>query len=75
MIRRRMRGKILIEQQKSSKFRDLDFSFKEDKLKNFDYMDIVFALKRVRIYPRKIDIYPAEILNLKDLDLLILYDI
>lgn len=70
-----MRGKILIEQQKSSKFRDLDFSFKEDKLKNLDYIDIVFALKRIRIYPRKIDIYPAEVLNLKDLDLLILYDI
>lgn len=75
MIRQKMRGKILIEQQKSSKFRDLDFSFKEDKLKNLDYMDIVFALKRIRIYPRKIDIYPAEVLNLKDLDLLILYDI
>lgn len=53
---------------------NLELAFSEDKSKEVVYVDVVFGMKRMRIRPQRLMAYPQELVELKDLEILVVYD-
>jgi hypothetical protein len=49
-------------------------AFAEDKSREMLHVDVVFGMKRLRILPQRLMGYPQELVQLKDLELLVVYD-